>query len=74
MQVLAANVRVPLASWSPLPGSLHLLPEEWRVCNVLYRWSKTATATCLEPRLRAAVEDGDWRGRRALPSDYFGDH
>jgi hypothetical protein len=27
-------------------------PEEWGVCNVLHRWSKTATATGLEPRSR----------------------
>ncbi len=28
-------------------------PEEWRVCNVLYRWSKAGTAPGPKPRSRS---------------------
>lgn len=75
IQALAAHAHMPLAPWLSLLGLLTPAPPK----SGEFAMSSTAGA---KPPLRAVrshdreatVEDGHWRGRRASPSDYSGDH
>jgi len=74
MQALAPDAHVPLASWSPLLGLLTPAPSKsgvFAMCGTA--GAKPRMPLRLEDRA-TIVEDGGWRGRRALPSDYFGAH